>query len=80
MDQFPDLDLSKLISAAKSNDRAAYRQTLAQTAKEVRDVYGMLADGPLLATIDENPFVNTNVHATVKSVLQRVSSELTMKA
>jgi hypothetical protein len=80
MKQFPDLDLSRLVAAAKSNDRAAYDQTLGRTAKEVGDVHRMLADGPLLSTIDENPFVKTNVHATVKSVLDRVSGELNMKA
>jgi hypothetical protein len=80
MNQFPDLDLSKLVAAAKSNDRAAYDRTLNQTAKEVGDVRKMLADGPLLSTIDENPFVKTNVHEVVKSLLQRVTGELNMKA
>jgi hypothetical protein len=80
MKQFPDLDLSKLVAAAKSNNRAAYDQTLRQTAKEVGEVRKMLADGPLLSTIDENPFVKTNVHEVVKSLLQRVTSELSMKA
>ncbi len=80
MKQFPDLDLSKLVAAAKSNNRAAYDQTLTQTAKEVGDVHKMLADGPLLSTIDENPFVKTTVHEVVKSLLQRVTSELNMKA
>jgi hypothetical protein len=80
MDQFPDLDLSKLSAAAKSNDRATYDRTLSQTATEVGDVYEMLAEGPLLSTIDENPFVKTTVHPTVKSMLERVSSELNLKA
>jgi hypothetical protein len=80
MKQFPDLDLSKLEAAAKSNDRAAYNQTLSQTTKEVGDVRRMLADGPLLSTIDENPFVKTTVHQAVKSLLARVSSELSIKA
>ncbi len=80
MGQFPDLDLSKLEAAAKANDRATYDQTLQQTAKEVQDVHNLLANGPLLSTIDENPFVSTNVHATVNSVLERVSSELGLKA
>jgi hypothetical protein len=62
MKQFPDLDLSKLEAAATSNDRAACNQTLSQTPKEVGDVHRMLADGRLLATIDEAPFVKTNVH------------------
>ena len=80
IDQFPDLDLTKLSAAAKSNDRSAYDRTRSQTAAEVGDVYKMLADGPLLATIDENPFVKTTVHPTVKSMLERVSSELNLKA
>jgi hypothetical protein len=80
MDEFPDLDLSKLSDAAKSNDRAAYDRTLSQTAEEIGDVYEMLAEGPLLSTIDENPFVKTTVHPTVKSMLERVSSELNLKA
>jgi hypothetical protein len=74
--QFPDLDLSKLIAAAKSNDRAAYDRTLQQTGKEINDVRNLLAKGPLLSTIDENPFVATNVHATVNSTLDRFSKEL----
>jgi hypothetical protein len=40
----------------------------------------MLADGPLLATIDENPFVKTNVHATVNNALQRIAKELKLSA
>jgi hypothetical protein len=80
MDQFPDLDLSKLAAAAQANDRAAYNQTLVQTAREVREVHDLLAKGPLLSTIDENPFVNTNVHASVNSVLERITAELGMKA
>jgi hypothetical protein len=80
MDQFPDLDLSKLSAAAKANDRAAYDRTRLQTAGEVGDVYEMLAEGPLLSTIDENPFVKTTVHPTVKSMLERVTSELNLKA
>jgi hypothetical protein len=39
----------------------------------------MLADGPL-ATIDENPFVKTNVHATVNQALERISKELHISA
>jgi hypothetical protein len=76
INDFPDLDLSKLLAAAKANDRAAYDRTLQQTAKEVRDVHNLLAAGPLLSTIDQNPFVKTNVHATVRSVLEQVSSAL----
>jgi hypothetical protein len=80
MGQFPDLDLSKLSAAARSNDRAAYDRTRLQTAGEIGDVYEMLAVGPLLSTIDENPFVKTTVHPTVKEVLERVTSELNLKA
>ena len=80
MDQFPDLDLSKLAAAAQANDRAAYDQTLTQTAREIRQMHDLLTKGPLLSTIDENPFVNTNVHATVNSTLERISSELGMSA
>jgi hypothetical protein len=80
IDEFPDLDLSKLSAAAKSNDRSAYDRTRSQTAAEVGDVYKMLADGPILSTIDENPFVKTTVHPTVKSMLERVSNELSLKA
>lgn len=76
MDKFPDLDLTKLVDAAKANDRASYDQTLRQTAKEVREVRDLLAHGPLLSTIDENPFVSTNVHATVTGVLEDIVAEL----
>ena len=75
--EFPDLDLSKLIEDAQANDREAYDQTLTQTAEEVREVYRMLSEGPVLSTIDENPYVKTNVHPTVKIVLQRVKAKLT---
>jgi hypothetical protein len=40
----------------------------------------MLADGPLLPTIDENPFVKTNVHDTVNRALQRIAKELNLSA
>jgi hypothetical protein len=76
IDQFPDLDLNRLVDAAKANDRAAYDQTVKQTAKEIREVHNLLANGPLLSTIDENPFVKTNVHAWVNAVLQRISDVL----
>jgi hypothetical protein len=39
----------------------------------------MLAEGPLLSTIDENPFDKTTVHPTVKSLLERVTSERNLK-
>ena len=78
--QFPDLDLSKLVDAAKSNNRSAYEQTLAQTGREIQEVQKMLADGPLLATIDENPFVKTSVHATVNVALQRIAKQLNLSA
>ena len=74
--EFPDLDLSKLIAAAKANDRAAYDRTLQQTTKEINEVRNLLAKGPVLSTIDENPLVATNVHATVNSALDRFSKEL----
>ena len=76
MDKFPDLDLSQLVAAASANNREAYDQTLEQTAREVNQVRDLLANGPLLSTIDENPFVDTNVHATVNDVLRQIVSEL----
>ena len=80
MNQFPDLDLSRLVDAAQANDRAAYNQTAAQSAKEIREVHELLANGPLLSTIDQNPFVKTNVHTWVKAVLQRISDVLATAA
>ncbi len=76
MQKFPDLDLTKLVAAARANDRAAYDQTLEQTAREVNQVHDLLARGPLLSTIDENPFVNTSVHATVNNALNSIVAEL----
>ncbi len=80
MNQFPDLDLSRLVDAAQANDRDAYNQTASQSAKEIRDVHELLAKGPLLSTIDQNPFVKTNVHTWVKAVLQRISDVLATAA
>jgi hypothetical protein len=80
MSQFPDLDLSKLEAAARSSDRAAYEQTLIRTAEEIQGVQTLLADGPLLATIDENPFIKTTVHATVNRALERITKELKLSA
>lgn len=77
--RFPDLDLSQLREAAKANNRAAYDQTLAHTADEVKQVYRMLAEDPVLATIDENPFIKTNVHGTIKTVLEKVTKKLTTR-
>jgi hypothetical protein len=76
MDKFPDLDLSKLLDAARTNNREAYDKTLQQTAREVREVRDLLANGPLLSTIDENPFVHTSVHARVTGVLDEIVDEL----
>jgi hypothetical protein len=80
INDLPDLDLSRLAAAAKANDRAAYDRTLVQTGREVRQVYEMLAEGPLLSTIDENPFIRTNVQSTIRAVLERVSTELAMRS
>ena len=76
VNKFPDLDLTKLVKAAKANDRVAYETTLEQTAREVREARDLLANGPLLSTIDENPYVTTNVHATVTNVLDDIVAEL----
>jgi len=78
--QFPDLDLSRLIAAAQANDRAAYDQTLSQTAKEIDQMHEILTKGPLLSTIDANPIEKTTVHSTINSVLSRITSELGIKA
>jgi hypothetical protein len=78
--QFPDLDLSRLIAAAMSNDRSAYNQTLKQSAKEISQVRNLLANGPILSTIDQNPFVKTSVHSTVDRVLRRIADELGVSA
>lgn len=80
MGQFPDLDLNRLVEAAKANDRAAYDRTVTQTGKEIREVHNMLTEGPLLSTIDENPFVKTNVHTWVNAVLKRITDVLNVKA
>jgi len=80
MDQFPDLDLGRLVDAAKSDDRVAYNDTLANTMKEVQDVHNLLDKGPLLSTIDSNPLVVTNVHETVNTVLKRITDELQITA
>ena len=76
MGKFPDLDLTKLVDAARANDQEAYQQVLQQTGREVREVRDLLANGPLLSTIDENPFFKTSVHATVTGVLDEIVSEL----
>ena len=78
--QFPDLDLSRLIAAATANDRAAYNQTLKQSAKEITQVRNLLANGPILSTIDQNPFVKTSVHSIVDRVLRRIADELGVSA
>jgi hypothetical protein len=80
MEQFPDLDLTQLVAAAKANNRGAYDRILAQSAKEIGQVRDLLTNGPLLSTIDENPFVKTNIHQTVNSALQRIVTALSATA
>jgi hypothetical protein len=74
--QFPDLDLSKLAQAAKSNDTTAYDAALRDSVKEIREAHELLSKSPLLSTIDENPFVKTTVHETINSALKRIIGEL----
>ncbi len=76
MASFPDLDLTRLAAAARANDMAAYNRVLEQTAREVDQVHDVLANSPLLSTIDENPFVNSRVHDTVIQALNRIVSGL----
>jgi len=76
MQKFPDLDLSKLVDAARRADRKAYTKTLMQTRREVQQVRDLLAHGPLLGTIDKNPFYRTNVHATVLQNLNVIAKVL----
>lgn len=79
MDKFPDLDLEPLAAAARAEDVEAYEKTLGQTSKEIRQVRELLSNGPLLSTIDENPFITTTVHATINGVLDEIVDELDIK-
>ena len=79
MDKFPDLDLKYLVADAKAEDQEAYEKTLGKTAREIRQTRELLSNGPLLSTIDENPFVKTTVHATINKVLNEIVDELDIK-
>ena len=68
--------MSKLVDAARANDRKSYNETLKQTAREVKQVRDLLTKGPLLSTVDNNPYYKTKVHATVNEALNVIARVL----
>lgn len=76
MTRFPDLDLGKLAVAARSGDQSAYDQVLQQTRAEIGECRNILQTGPILSTIDRNPFRPTTVHKVVRAALDEIEGAL----
>jgi hypothetical protein len=70
---YPDLDLATL---ASSGDQAAFDRSLEKTRTGIVQWRRMLAGDPALRTIDENPFVKTNVVRRFDDALGVISNQL----
>jgi hypothetical protein len=77
LEQYPILDVATL---ARSLDQESFDITLKEIRQGFETWSRLLKDDPVLRTIDENPFVKTNVVTAYSDALRGIASELQLSA
>lgn len=73
LDKYPDPDFNALV---QSSDQASFSNGLEKTRQRLKEWQGLVGQGGALSTIDQNPFVRTNIVSTVNSAVSSINSEL----
>jgi len=67
---------SSLMTAAEAAEPGAQQQALAEARQAIQDYQGFVSADPLVAALDDNPFLPLTIAATVRQTLATLQARL----